>query len=242
MSENMLPFGGTAVADRPTQVQPEVEDSLAGDNRKKLLFVLVGVGVLVLAVVAFFLLKSGGSSNPVASGAVPHGTPHGPAAAARSGAAPAAAAPVTLPRQVKAPEGRDPFKALAVASTAAPSSAPTAGASAPASAPSTGTPGSTASTGSTGSTTVASAPTTHPVWVRLLSVTSSTATFDVGYSNGKTLTVKKFANVKAPKSGSRTVFGSSFALLGISSGKVALQYGDGSPFVLDMTHNYMVVG
>ncbi|HEU5007694.1 MAG TPA: hypothetical protein VFT67_12015, partial [Jatrophihabitantaceae bacterium] len=90
-------------------------------------------------------------------------------------------------------------------------------------------------------TGTASTATTHPVWIQLRAVTTNTATFDVGYSNGKTLTVQKFANVKAPKSGSRTIFGSSFALLGISSGKVALQYGDGSPFVMDMTHNYMVV-
>jgi hypothetical protein len=241
MSENMLPIGGTAVADRPAHAQPLVEDSLAGDNRKKLLYVLVGVGVLVLGIVAFFLLKSGGSSTPVASGLVPHGTAHGTAVSGGHPAAPAAAAPVTLPRQVKAPEGRDPFKALVAASSAVPSSAPSAAGSAPSSAPSTGTAGSTAASGSTGSNTVSSAPITHPVWVRLLSVTGTTATFDVGYSNGKTLTVKKFANIKAPKSGSRTVFGTSFALLGISSGKVALQYGDGSPFVMDMAHNYMVV-
>ena len=74
------------------------------------------------------------------------------------------------------------------------------------------------------------------------SITSTTATFDVGYSNGKTLRAVRYSNVKAPAAGKQTVFASTFALFRIHDGVATLRFGDGSPFLLDMTHNYMVVG
>jgi len=234
MSENMLPFGGTAVTDRPVQAEPELDDNVAGDNRKKLLYALVGVGVLVLAVVAFFLLKSGGSSSPAATGAV---VPGHPVAGAAPAAAPAAAAPVTLPRKVKAPEGRDPFNALVTAAAPAASTAPS---SSTATTPTTAPTSTTTGTGSTSTTTTHPA-TFHPVWVQLRSVTATTATFDVGFSNGKTMQVLAYRSVRAPKAGGETIFAKTFALLGVNKGVVTVKYGDGTAFRLDMTHNYMVV-
>ena len=224
MSQQTVNFGGTAVAEPPAPVLPVDDvDSASGDNRRKLLLVGAGVGVLVLVIVAFFLLKGGGSASSGDSGGfvVPH-HPAKPAAAAP-------AAPVTLPKHVTAPVGRDPFKPLYVQPAAAPSAAA-----------STSTT-STTSTGGSTTTTTSSTPTYHPVWIQLKSVSATSATFQVGYSNGKSLRAVSYT-VKAPASGSKTTFASSqFALLSDRSGSVTVQYGDGTPMKLDMQHNFMVV-
>ena len=66
-------------------------------------------------------------------------------------------------------------------------------------------------------------------------MTSTTATFDVGISNGKTLK-RAFAYTGT----SRCTPSATFKLLSIRKGVVTVQYGDGSPFQLDKPHNMMV--
>src|SRR5207248_2659072 len=133
---------------------------------------------------AFFLLKGGSSSGT--SGALPPLPPRAHTAV------PAAQPPVVkLPKHVAAPVGRDPFKPLYTAPVAA----------APGGAPSTSTTSTsttTTPTTTTGGTTTATAPkaTYHPVWVQFKAISGSTATFDVGFSNGKTLKAVRYTGVK----------------------------------------------
>jgi hypothetical protein len=211
---------------------PSGDDNIAGDNRRKLLIVAAVVGVLVIVSAAYFLLKSGGSTNSADAGVaiVPHAVSNG--AQPKAAAATAAHAPVTLPRQVAAPVGRNPFKPLYVVPVA-PSSA------APGAAVVTSTTSGSSSTSSTSSSATTS--TVHPVWVRFLAVTGSqSATFDVGFSNGKKLTVIRYV-VKAPAGSGGTVFASSFALQAVHPGYVIVTYGDGTPFKLDSSHNETTV-
>jgi hypothetical protein len=231
MTQQTVSHGDTLVAETPAPFLPETDDT-GPDNRRKLMIVGAIVGVAVLAIVAFFLLKGGGSSPDAAGGfVVPHHAVKKPAAAA-----PGAAPVVKLPKRVVTPVGRDPFKPLYVAPAAAPAGTTTT--STPVSSSTTTTP----STGGTTTTTTASStPSYHPVWVQLRSISSTQAVFAVGYSNGKTLKAVKYT-VRAPKSGSRTAFASSFALLSIRNGVATLQFGDGSPFQVDRQHNTMVVG
>lgn len=240
MTEQMFPVGGgTALAEAPGPFQAPEDDSVAGDNRKKLLVVAVAAGLLVAVVAAYFLMKSGGSAN-TSGGFVPgahHGLVGGTAANKGTSANPPAAKPVTLPRQVAAPEGRNPFKPLYVVPTA-----PAAGTSSSSTTQqSAGTAPATTTSSSSSSSSSSTAPTYHPVWIELRSVTSTAASFIVGYSNGKTLRSTSYSNVKAPVSGKTTVFASSFSLLSVHSGVATLRFGDGSPFALDMQRNYMVV-
>lgn len=225
MSQQTFTPGGTQVAEPPAPVLPEGDSVPSGDdNRRKLMVVGAAVGVLVLAIVAFFLLKGGGSSSSDNGFVVPHHVPKAAAAAAQPPV-------VKLPRHVTAPVGRDPFKALYVAPVAAaPGSTTTGGTT------STTTGGTTTTTtgGSTTPTTTTT-PTYHPVWVQLKSVTATSATFDVGLSNGKTLKAVRYSGVK-PLHTFRT-----FELLSIHSGVVTVKYGDGTPFQLDKSRNTMVV-
>lgn len=220
MSQQTFIPGGTQLAEPPAPVLPEGDSGQVGDdNRKKLMIVGAALAVLVLAIVGFFLLKGGGSSASDSGFVVRH---HPKAAA------PAAQAPVVkLPRHVSAPVGRDPFKALYVAPVAAPKSGSTSTSS---------TPTTSTTTTSGGSTTTNQAASYHPVWVQMRAVSSTSATFDVGYSNGKTLKAIRFSGVKPLHT-----FATDFELLSIHSGIATLKYGDGSPFQLDRTHNTMVV-
>lgn len=225
MSQQTFTPGGTSLAEPPAPVLPMDDSGSAGDdNRRKLLIVGAVVGVVVLAIVAFFLLKGGGSAGNDASSFTPP-THH------RHAAAPAAQPPVVkLPKHVAAPVGRDPFKALYVAP--APAAATSTGTGTTSSTtPSTG--GTTTTTG--GGTSTSTAPTYHPVWLQLKSVSSTSATFDVGLSNGKTLKAVRYTGIK-PLHSFRN-----FELLSIHSGVVTVKYGDGTPFQLDKTHNTMVV-
>jgi hypothetical protein len=79
------------------------------------------------------------------------------------------------------------------------------------------------------------------VWIQLHNIGSGWATFDIGYSNGKTLKTVRFRDVKAPVSGSQTTFATTFALLSVRNGVATVKYGDGSPFRLDRTRSTMVV-
>ena len=239
-------FGGLAVAADPRSAAPSVdmtEDS--GDNRRKLAVVGAAVAVLVVLIAAFFLLKGKGApaAEPApdalahAGTTVPTGTAAAPAKAAK---------PVTLPKHFSGTIGRDPFKALYTppadkAGTAGSTgSTGTTGTPAPTGTvvpPTTTTPGTT--TPGTGTTTPTS-PVFRPVWIKLEKLTSTGATFDVGFSDHKNLKVRRYA-LAAPKAGHPEVFARNFAFLRMSAGSVMLQYGDGTPFVLDSQHNVMVV-
>jgi hypothetical protein len=102
MNESSVPFEGPAVQE-PVEIDEPVQD-----NRTKLIALAAGAGVVVLAVVAYFLLFSGGGSD--STGAV--GTPQTPVPAG----APTTAAPAVVPvRHLSSKKfGRDPFKALLV--------------------------------------------------------------------------------------------------------------------------------
>src|SRR5690349_3878008 len=91
----------TQVAEPPAPLLPADDSGVGADaNRRKLQIVGAAVGVLVIAIVAFFLLKGGGNpaNNTVAF--VPHHT--------HKAAVPAPAPVVKLPKHVAAPVGRDP--------------------------------------------------------------------------------------------------------------------------------------
>src|SRR3954469_18254449 len=119
MTEQTHVQGGTAVAEPPAPFLPaDADDSGDGANRRNLLIVGAIVGALVLGLVAFFLLKGGGNSNPAPSGAVVHQVlPPAKAPAAKG------PKPLKLPKVYKGHIGRDPFKALYVAPAAAPGAA-----------------------------------------------------------------------------------------------------------------------
>ncbi len=244
MTEQTVPFSATAVAAPPAPLLPtDMDDAGDAGNRRKLAVVGAVVAVLVALVAAFFLMKGSGSSDNTATGAVPHGTP---ADTSTGGAAPAATKhkPVKLPKKFKGDIGRDPFKALYTPPVIAP--APTVSAT-----DTSGTTGTTTDVTSVDPTTTVTDTTTtttvtptspkyRPVWIMLTHVGSSGAKFDVGFSNHKSLRVVK-KHVTLSTDGTPTTFARNFALLGISNGSVVLQFGDGSPFRLDMKRNVMIV-
>src|SRR4051794_4063430 len=170
MSQQTFTPGGMQVAEPPAPVLPMGEPETGGDDsRRKLMIAGAGVGVLILALAAFFLLKGGGSTDT--SRALP------PLPPPTHTNAPAAQPPVVkLPKHVTTPVGRDPFKALYVAPVAAaPGSTSTGGTT------STTTGGTTTpTTTTTGGWTTTTTPTYPPVWVQLKTVTATSATFDVG--------------------------------------------------------------
>ncbi|MDQ1699399.1 MAG: hypothetical protein QOG34_1262 [Frankiaceae bacterium] len=224
MSQQTFSGPGTAVAEPPAPILPAGFDDEDGgnDNRRKLILVGAALGVLVLAVVAFFLLKGGGSSPASEPSFV---VPHHPAKAAP--AAPGAPAAVTLPKVVNSAGGKDPFKPLYVAPVEK---------VAPVSKPATPTTTTTTTTVPAGTSTGTSAPAAAsyaPVWIELVSVSGTkSATFVVGYSNGKSLRTSTYKNVLAPTNSLRTDFGNVFSLLSIQEGEATVQFGDGSPFDL----------
>ncbi|MDQ1696839.1 MAG: hypothetical protein QOJ03_2192, partial [Frankiaceae bacterium] len=70
-------------------------------------------------------------------------------------------------------------------------------------------------------------------WVELVSVKgTSSATFVVGYSNGKKSRTVQYSHVAAPTSSLGTTFGGVFALLSVQDGTATVQLGDGTPFDL----------
>lgn len=236
MTEQTVPFGGTAVADPPQPLLPGDDDTSAdGGNRRKLIAVGAGAGVLVLLIAAFFLLKGGGSSTP--QGLVPS---HHVVPPATSRGSHPATKPVKLPKPFKGTVGRDPFNPLYSAPTTGSGAGSTA--TSGSTSTSTSTTSTTTTTGSTGTTGTTA--TYHPVWIQLNSVDGNTsATFTIGYSNGSSFKALRFKGVQAPQPGSRTIFASTFALLRLHNGIATVQFGDGTPFLLDTSsHNAMVVG
>src|SRR4051794_23291099 len=244
MTEQTFPAGGTAVADPPVPALPMDGGEVADDgSRRKLLLVGAALGVLVLALAAFFLMK-GGSDTPASSSPV---LPHHVAAAPAKAHHAKATKPLKLPKSYKGNVGKDPFKPLYVA-LVAPAAGPGAGTSPDAGqtgTPSTGgstssTGGSTGSTSSSGGGTTTHAPVYRPIWLQLRQVSPKGAVFVVGYSNRHSLKVLRFI-VKAPTGTTGRVFADAFSLLSVSGNEATVQYGDGTPFVLDLQHNTMIV-
>lgn len=114
MSESTIPFqGSTAVMDRPApDLGPEPEGT--GGNRTKLLALGGAVALLVVALVAYLLVFSGGD-EPLEEG-VPPVTPSSSGAGADPAPEPATN---TLPKLSNKNFGKDPFKALIVEPAAA---------------------------------------------------------------------------------------------------------------------------
>lgn len=234
-------LGGLALATDPRSAMPSVDMADgSSDNRRKLAVVGAAVAVLVLLIAVFFLMKGKGSpAQPAAPDALANaGTTAAPAGAA---AAPAKAVkPVTLPKHFNGSIGRDPFKPEYVAPAAkstdtAASGTPTTAVPVGTPVPVTTTPGTTGS--STPTTTTGSGtglgPSWVPVWVDLARVSGTrSATFIVGYSNGKRSKTLTYSNIEAPTTGVRTVFASVFSLLSIQNGTATVQIGDGTPFDL----------
>jgi hypothetical protein len=230
MTEHTVPMGGTALAEPPAPVLPLGDDDTAdAGNRRKLMIVGAILGAVVLLLAAFFMLKGGGSA-PVASGAPV--LPHPAAAAPSTHQQGHAVKPLKLPQAYKGHVGKDPFKPLYVAPpAAAPSSGPT-GSQPSGTTDGSGDPGGV---GSPVTQPTTSHPTTtvslgHPVWVELVRVDGThSATFVVGYSNGKRLTTRTFRNVLAPKGSTGTIFAKQFTLLSLQNGEATIQFGDGTP-------------
>ena len=201
MSESTIPFqgGGTAVMDRPA---PEFEpESGGGGSRTKLLALGGLAAVVVLGLVAYFLLFSGGEA-----------VEEGPVVKPRA-AAPAPAAPAEEPATVKTPRlssknfGRDPFKVLITEPVAAVEPVTTTA--------------TTATTGTTSGTTSTTTPeTTTPV-------ASTSHTFKVVEvaPDNSTITVKVdgefYRNLRAGE-----VFATYFKVVLISGQVNSFQYGE----------------
>lgn len=252
MTEQQTSFGGLAVADPRSPAVSLEDDAVDSANRRKLAIVGAVAAVLVVFVAAFFLLKGNGSSNNAAT-IPPHVVP--PASSgttAGTGAAAKPAAAVHLPKAYTGNVGRDPFKALYVqpqpksggagGGTTTTTTVATTPGTTPVTVPASTTNGTT--TGTTGSTPPATGTTTGtglsadyvPVWVELVKVNgTSSATFTVGYTNGKRSRSVTYANVAAP-TGVRTVFAKVFSLLSIQNGTATVQVGDGTPF--DLTKGF----
>jgi hypothetical protein len=230
MTEQPVPFGGTAVAAPPAAPEAPVfdDDGAEAANRRKLAIVGAVAGVIVLLVVAFFLMH--GKSGNSASGAFVPKSSH--PAVKGSAPAPSGAHPVRLPKAYHGPVGRDPFKPLYVV-PAAPSGG---GSTSSTSTGSSGTPAVGGAPGSAPGTTGAAAtppPGYAPVWVELRKVKGTrSATFVIDYSNGHKQLQLTFADVVPPKDTLRTTFARVFALLSLQDGTATVQFGDGTPFDL----------
>ena len=236
-------FGGLAVAD-PRSAAPAVDvaEDTGDDNRRKLAVVGAIVAVVVVLIAAFFLMKGkGGTAAPAAPNAL---ATAGTTAGTTGSTATKPAKPVTLPKSFHGVVGRDPFKALYVqpvdktgTGSGSTSTSTTTTPTGTTTVPTTTTPGTTTpGTTTTGSTT----PVFRPIWVKLVKLTSTGAKFDVGFSDHKNLKVRHYS-LGTPSASKPVVFAKNFAFLRMSAGSVVLQYGDGTPFVLDAQHPVMIV-
>lgn len=240
MTEQTSSYGATAVATPPAPpLAPEFEETADNGNRNKLLAVGAAAGVLVLLIVAFFLMKGGGTDTAMGVPPVIPGATDGGAKA------PVADKPVTLPKTYKDAVGRDPFKALYVAPVEAPADPAAVGDGSqtglpdvPDAPPVVSVPtdtGTNTDTGTDTGTDTTAPPSANyaPVWIALESVQGTkSATFLVGYSNGKRAKQVTFDDIVAPTRTLQTQFASVFALLSIQDGTVTVQFGDATPFDL----------
>ena len=204
MSESSVPF------DSATALPPESAfESTSSSSDRSRLFLLGGLaGVVLLAIVAYFLFFAGADAEPAAGRA---STPVAPSAPSD-----AAEAPATAPQQrLNAKSfGRDPFKALIVEAPAV--VAPVAPAVDPAvTAPSTS--GGTSSGGTSAGTTegTSSPAVTSPHSFRFLSVAPDNSTITVKVDG------KRYANLLAGE-----VFATYFKVRLISGVSNSFQYGE----------------
>ena len=250
MTETTL-LPGTAPDQTAIEAPVEFDQSNGGD-RRRLMALGAGAGVVVIAAAAYFLVfhkSSTADSGPVTIpgrhvgvGALAHGVTTPAVAAGRSVGTPG----TKLPKPAKhVSAGRDPFKALVVApatggSQAGPTTQVAGQTSAQASTPAAPS-GTTASTTPVVVTPPSSNPgsgpqtgggtTGAPQYIQLMSTKGErSATFKVGYADHR---FRRFV-VHAPKATSTrgTVFDGEFALIGIQDGQVTLQVGDATPFDL----------
>src|SRR3954447_14135946 len=167
MTEQMVPMGGTAVAEPPAPLAPtDVDEVGDAGNRRKLIAVGAALAVLVVAVAGYFLTKGGGSAANDGF-VVPHHTV--PVAAKKAPHHAKATKPVKLPKAFKGHVGRDPFKPLYVAPVAAPTTDKAAGSTDTGTGTTTGT-GTGTTTGTGTGTTTGGTPTVrhyHAVWLQL---------------------------------------------------------------------------
>lgn len=239
-------FGGLAVADpRSAASTLDVADDAGDDNRRKLAIVGAVFAVVVILIAAFFLMKGGGSNSPAP--AVPHALANvGQSATATSSAAKPAKA-IPLPKHFAGTVGRDPFKALYVQPADKSSTSGSTGTTTPTAPTGTTVPPVTTTSGSTGTTTTPVAGTTgsttpvfRPVWIKLVSISGTSVKFAVGFSDHKNLKVRRYTETP-PSGNGPEIFAKNFAVLRMTPTTVTLQYGDGTPFVLDMKHALMIV-
>ena len=237
-------FGGLAVADPrdTTQALPLDDEAVDSTDRRKLAVVGAAVAVVVVLIAAFFLMKGGNSADNAA--VPPHVVPPAASTGTQTGVAAKPAKAVHLPKTYAGVVGRDPFKALYVPPAAKADNGNGAeGTTTTAPVP---TGGTTVPTGTTGTTTSPTTTTTGadaglgpnyvPVWVELVRVSGTqSATFVVGYTNGKRSRTVTYSQIAAP-TGVRTVFASVFSLLSIQNGTATVQVGDGTPF--DLTRGF----
>lgn len=233
MTEPMSPFGGTAVAAPPLEMTPPSDVAGGSENRRKLMLVGLVVGVLVLAAAAYFLFIKGGSSDNLAP-VVTHG--HSSSAGHPGSSTGHKPKTVTLPGEAKKPAGRNPFLALVVPPTSAPTTGPQSGAGG-----SSSQTGAQNTSSNSGTATQPTGTRHHgtqstpviPVWVDLQSLHGTrSATFVVGYSDGST----KNYRVTAPAGNGETIFAADFALLSITDRHATVKFGDGTPF--DLTRGF----
>lgn len=213
MSEPTIPFQGhTAVMDRPGPGQgPGLEPEPDGGGNRTKLLALGGVAAfLVLALVAYLLVFSGGGD--VVEEATPTPKPAAPAAGPEPDAAPAVA-----PKLSNKNFGRDPFKALIVEPAAAVAPVAPTG-----TVPAGTTDGSVlpgATTGSTGSGS-----TTPETSTPAVSTSHTFKVVDVAPDNSRIsvrVDGKVYRNLKAGE-----VFATYFKVRLISGQVNSFQYGD----------------
>ncbi|MDQ1628900.1 MAG: hypothetical protein QOI54_2644 [Actinomycetota bacterium] len=201
----------TFVPGQIRMTEPNEPEESPGEGRRGLLILLGAAGVIVVAILAWFLLFSGGGQDatPVAAGAAPTAAPSQQAEAPTTAPTPAATAPVKDAKLQHA--FRDPFKPL-IAPAAVGGSA-TGGTT-------TGTSGSTA-TGTTGTT--AGAATTGPAQPQAspsyrVQVTKVSA-------DNKAIDIKVDGTLhKGLKAGQ--VFAKYFKVIGIGGSVNVIQFGD----------------
>lgn len=209
MSETTIPFqgGGTALLERPS---PDLEPEPGGGQRNRALLLALGglAAVLVLGLVAYFLVFTGGSEEPAATAPAPSSSV--PAEPAAEEPAPVGKAPKINTKNF----GRDPFKPLITEPVAAVDTAPVG--------TSTGTTDSTSTAPSTvtsGGTSTAPT-TTTPVE----STSHSFKVVDVAPDNSA-ITVKVdgkiYRNLKAGE-----VFADYFKVVLISGQVNSFQFGE----------------
>lgn len=208
MSDTSFPFAGTQVADGPAFAQEE-----ARGNRRTIL-ILALVGVLVLGALAYFFVFSGGE-DPVEESAAPRS--NGVQATPTPTATPVAKAPKLSKKAI----GKDPFKALVVASEAG-AAAPVGGTAVidlgtPVTSGGTTVTGGTTTGGTTtgGTTTGGAATSATTLTVKVLSVAADN-------SSGRVSVGSKVYSVAVGD-----VFGTYFKALRLKNGKCgSFQYGD----------------